>query len=768
MHPQKSFSFSFPFSEHFENENDFWPAGLFHDCPIPRPFLFFRSSSSFFIPMKHPLRLLPALAFAFVFSTSPAPAAPIDREALVRRHEVRVTALDPEAALSVGNGDFAFTMDATGLQCFETLFRDKGIPTETLSAWAWHSFPNPDGLTLADAMKLYDFHGRRVPYAALEKSPAGKYFRENPHPAALGQISFLYDGRELAPADIAGVNQRLDPWTGVVTSRYLLGGEPVEVVTVAHPERSLVSVRVRSLLLQTGRLEVRFHFPYAYRASVKNKPPLIWDRPDAHRTVLADKGKNHARLERFADTTRYDVRLAWDGMAGLVEAAPHDFRLRTEAIQGGQLDFTCEFTPVPPGGAGAPPPSFEDTRAASVRGWRDFWTRGGAVDLSLSTDPRAHELERRIVLSQYVTKVNYSGHFPPSECGLVTPTWFGKHNSEVYLIHSAHFAQWGRPELLENGLSWYQKILPLAQADAAGKGFDGARWPKMAGIDGRPSPGGINPFIIWNFPNPIYLCELVYRAKPTPATLAQYKDIVFESAKFLASYAFFDQASGRYVLGPPLKASTEDSHENETQNPTFELALWYYGLKVAQDWRARLGLAPEPRWSDILEKLARPTVVGGKYVEIETEPRIYDKPGGGVPASMLYALGYVPRTPMVDPEIMRATLAEVNRRSPNGLRRWTSWAMGQGANTAARLNEPELAVDIITNDDPKARFMVQGYVRRPAEPGGCPAYMPVNGSFLSAIALMAGGWEGAPEGPAPGFPKNGKWVVRAEGLNPMP
>ncbi|OAM89262.1 hypothetical protein AW736_13475 [Termitidicoccus mucosus] len=744
-----------------------------------RPFLFPRLPPSFFLPMKLPLRLLPLLAFGL--SALPSlnlSAAPIDREALVRRHEVRVTALDPEAALSVGNGDFAFTMDATGLQSFETLYRDKGVPTETLSTWGWHSFPNPDGFTLADTMKLYDFHGRQVPYAALEKSPAGKYFRENPHPAALGQLSFIYDGRELAPADITGVNQRLDLWTGIVTSRYLLGGEPVEVVTIAHPERSLVSVRVRSLLLQTGRLEVRFHFPYAYRASVKNKPPLIWDQPGAHRTTIADKGKNHASLERVADTTSYRVRLAWDGVAGLAEVAPHDFRLRTEAVQGGQLDFTCEFAPADPLAnvitgdvlslAARALPTFDETRAASTQGWRDFWTRGGAVDLSLSTDPRAHELERRIVLSQYITKVHYSGHFPPSECGLVTPTWFGKHNSEVYLIHSAHFAQWGRPELLENGLSWYRKILPLAQADAASKGFDGARWPKMTAVDGHPTPGGINPFIIWNFPNPIYLCELVYRAKPSPATLAQYKDIVFESAKFLASYAFFDKATGRYVLGPPLKASTESSHENETQNPTFELALWYYGLKVAQDWRARLGLAPEPRWADILEKLARPAVVDGKYIEIETEPHIYDKPTGGVPSSMLYALGYVPQTPMIDPKIMRATLDEVHRRSGGGVKRWNSWAMGQGANTAARLNEPELAVDIVTNDDPRARFKVQGFVPRPKEPDGCPAYMPVNGSFLSAVALMAGGWDGAPEGPAPGFPKNGKWVVRAEGINPMP
>lgn len=692
----------------------------------------------------------------------------IDREALVRRHSVHVTALEPESALSIGNGDFAFTVGATGLQCFEQIYRDKGIPTETLSTWAWHVFPNTEGYQFEETMKLYDFHGRQVAFPAQEKTPAGQYFRINPHPAALGQLSFIYNGRTLTPEDISGIDQHLDMWTGIITSRFLLDGTAVDVITLAHPDRSLISADVRSALFETGKLEVRFHFPYAYEASIKNKPPLIWDRPEAHHTSIAHQGENTALLSRQTDTTTYHVNIGWEGNADFVEYGQHDYRLRTDTSSGNRIAFTCEFMPASSISKNTPPalPSFNEVRDASTQGWNDYWTKGGVVDLSLSTDPRAHELERRIVQSQYLLKVNYAGNFPPSECGLVTPTWYGKHNAEVYMVHSAHFYQFGHAELLEKGLSWFQKILPVAQADAKSKGWDGACWPKMSGIDGRPTPGGINPFIIWNFPNPVYLCELVYRAKPTPETLDKYRDIVLESGKFLASYASYDKTNDRYVLGPPLKASSENSLESETWNPTFELALWYYGLHTAQEWRIRLGLGPDAYWADVLNKLSKPTVVDGKYVEIETEPHIYDKPGG-IPTSMIYAFGYVPKTPLIDTAIMRNTFDEVLRRSPNGFGRWISWAMGQGANTAVRLGEYETAVNIITNDVPKARFLPQGYVRRPAEPDGCPAYMPVNGSFLNAIGLMAGGWDGS-EGNAPGFPKDGKWVVRAEGLNPMP
>ena len=47
---------------------------------------------------------------------------------------------------------------------------------------------------------------------------------------------------------------------------------------------------------------------------------------------------------------------------------------------------------------------------------------------------------------------------------------------------------------------------------------------------------------------------------------------------------------------------------------------------------------------------------------------------------------------------------------------------------------------------------------------GLTIYLPGNGGLLYATAMMAAGWDGAPEGNAPGFPRDGRWVVRWEGL----
>jgi len=129
-------------------------------------------------------------------------------------------------------------------------------------------------------------------------------------------------------------------------------------------------------------------------------------------------------------------------------------------------------------------------------------------------------------------------------------------------------------------------------------------------------------------------------------------------------------------------------------------------------------------------------------------------------------LGYLPLTPLVDQKIMQNTFEAIVKR--NGIQSFVSWSMGKGALTAARLGDTKTAIDIVCNDSPNSRFNKSGYVARPKDAAGCPAYLPVNSSFLAAIGLMAGGWDGAPKINAPGFPQDGKWTIRVENLQKLP
>lgn len=685
----------------------------------------------------------------------------IDRFKLINKHNVILNEIDPLAPLSVGNGDFAYTADVTGMQSFEQYYYKNGIPLETLSTWAWHSFPNTQNLKLEDAMKEIDFHGRKIMYASIEKSVAGEYFRQNPHPVPLGQISLVQgNGQALERSSLSHINQQLNLWKGAISSAYQLNGKPVSVETVCSPEKSIVAFSIKSTLLKNGKLKPAFRFPYSYDLSVKNKPPFDWSKVDLHQTTIVSRGENKVLLKRVINETVYYVAISWQGKAKFEQDGAHHFYLNATGTD--SLQLVCQFSPSV---IKQTPLLFETIRNANALSWKNYWTKGAVVDFSGSKDSRANELERRIVLSQYLVKVNYAGSFPPQETGLTHISWYGKHNSEVYWWHAAPFYQWNHTDLLEKSFSWYKKILPVALAEAKREGFEGARWPKMAGIDGRTSPGGINPFIIWNQPNPIYLAELVYRKHPNAETLKKYSDIVFESAKFLASYAFYDAKTDRYILGPPVKSVNESTAENTTKNPSFELVQWYYGLKVAQDWRVRLGMSRDPHWDKVLKKLAHPTVKDGKYLEMETDPDMYNQPGD-FSSAMIMALGYLPKTPLVDKQIMLNTFNAIYER--NGLKGFVSWSLGKGAMTAARLAERDKAIDILCNTLPGAVFLKNGHIQRAKEPLACPAYLPANSAFLAAAALMAAGWDDAPVMNAPGFPQDGSWHIRVENMNKLP
>lgn len=655
---------------------------------------------------------------------------PIDRHALVIRHNVTLTQADPFATLQVGNGEFAMAVDITGLQSFPDDYR-QGIQLGTQAQWAWGSATNPERFTVEDVLSPYSAHGRQVVYAdglgQLHQAgdpdrarQANAWLRENPHRLQLGRLGLLLrqaNGAKVKLGELRDTRQTLDLWSGMIESRFEFDGHPVRVQTVAHPRMDLVAARLESAHLRDGRLGLEF--------------------------------------ERSLEASNCFVRLACSPGARVHTDGARD---RATATNASWMEAVLAFSPAPiPEGL----PSFQSTRQAAAEHWQAFWKSGGAVDLSASRDPRWRELERRIVLSQYQTALQCAGSMPPQETGLAQNSWFGKFHLEMHWWHAAHFALWGRPELLARSMGWYRQILPAARALARRNGYEGARWPKMVGPDGQDSPSPVGGFLIWQQPHPIYLVELLWRADHHPVILEQYGELVMATAEFMASYAAWDEPGGRYVLGPPLIPAQESYGPLRSRviNPTFELAYWHWGLEKAQEWRKRLGLPREPRWDKAARNLAKPRISAGRYEAIEVEPYTLkrDHP------SMLQAYGFIPPTPLIDPRVMRPTLDFVLEEWD-----WNStwgWDYSVLAMTAARLGRGQDAVNALLMETPKNRFLANGHnYQRP----NLPLYLPGNGGLLAAVAMMAAGWDGAPSKPAPGFPDNGQWSVRWEGLRPMP
>lgn len=683
----------------------------------------------------------------------------IDRHALVNRHNITINKPDSLTPLSVGNGRFAFTADITGPQTFPE-YHDKGMPLGTQSQWGWHTMPAPEEYALSDVLEEYDVWGRNVPYASDGKypkgySPAATWLRSNPHRIDLGRIGLRLEKPDGSPAnikDLANSSQTLNLWTGLLSSRFESDGWPVSVRTVCHPARDILAVKVTSPLLEKGRLSVSLAFPYG---STGWRSSADFSSPNRHETLSQiDNGK--AEFVRTLDSDRYYVKLLSPTKGRIKAVSQHEYRISQPS--GNALEIVFAFSSEKTAEA---MPDFDKVKLTAENHWQDFWSNGAAIDFSQCTDSRALELERRVVLSQYLTAVNCAGSYPPQETGLVHNSWHGKFHLEMHWWHGVHFALWNRLELLERSLPWYQSILPTAKATARTQGYKGARWPKMTSPDGRESPSSVGVFLIWQQPHPIYYAELCYRARKDRRTLEKYKEIVSETAEFMASYAAWDQANQRYVLGPALIPAQESygRYRRENLNPTFELAYWQWALETGQRWRQRLGVKRNPRWDDVISQLSRPNVREGVYTAIETEPfTIYrDHP------SIVAAYGLLPRTQLVDPEIMKRTYHHIIERWD-----WPStwgWDYPMLAMTAARLGEPEKAVDALFIESQKNRYLANGHNYQSAR---LPLYLPGNGGLLTAVAMMAAGWDGCPDRPSPGFPGDGKWSIRSEGLRPMP
>jgi len=668
--------------------------------------------------------------------------APLDRHAIVTRHNVELTESQP---VQVGNGEFAFSADITGLQTFESYC--------TMSQWGWHSMPLPPGTKVEDFRwtEKTTYDGRRVPYPIGRDDAISRWLAANPHRVNLGRIGLRMtraDGAPVVRSDLHSTRQTLDLWSGLLTSHFEVEGQPVEVQTCCHPTLDAVAVRIRSPLIGVARLKIELAFAYPDLAGGYGD----WNRPEAHETTMTLQGSQRADFALTVDADRYHVSLAWLP-EGAVTSERHQFLL--SPAEGASFEFVCAFAQrVPPSSL----PSAAETISASTERWPAFWNSGGAIDLSGSTDPRWKELERRIVLSQYLMKVNEAGSLPPQESGLVNNSgWYGRFHYEMYWWHAAHWALWDRWPELRRSLDFYERFLPIARERAQRQGYPGARWAKCTGPDGREWPHPIHAMLIWQQPHPIFFAELDYRAHPSRQTLERWREVVMETAAFMAALPCKEPASSRFVLGPPQYVVSENTDPDTTLNPTFELGYWRFGLRLAQTWRERLGLPRDPAWDDVLKNLAPLPVEDDCYVLYEGVRDMWTKWNWEHPA-LTGVYGWLPGDG-VDRGTMSRTLAKVLRTWNLG-RTW-GWDFPMLAMCAARLGETDTAIDLLLHD--KFQFTTCGL----STSGPFP-YFPSNGGLLYAVAMMAAGWDDGPKRAAPGFPDDGRWTVRWEGLRPAP
>ncbi len=688
--------------------------------------------------------MLPAFSRAADEPQTQKDDTPIDRYALVTRHNIQWNS--STGTIPLGNGEFCFNSDGTGLETFAG---------NTMSHWGWHSFPLPSGMTDADIPATGTYQQGRN-QGPDNFSPPGTraisgWMGINEHIMNLGRLQLCDgNGTALTTSAISGLVRTLNLWSGVQTTSYQVSGQPVTVTTCVHPALDAVVVRIQSPLVASGALQVSLDFPYPTLNNsswVGNFSPT-----NVNTTTMTLNGGSRADFAQVLDTTNYNVSLAWSAggqIAAVGNTAPNRFLL--SAPGSNCLEFVCAFSPVP---ISSELPTVEQSLVDTSNHWVNFWSTGGAIDLSGSKDSRWFELERRIVLSQYELAAQDAGSWPESEEGLMgIDPWHGRFHMEMVWWHLAHYALWDRWPMADKALP-YQRFIPQAQALAAQLGYKGLKWGKSVGPEGRTAPWKGNQVLLWKEPHPIFFAELDYRLHPTLATLEKWTNIVFGTAENMADYPTRDKETGLYSLVPVMPPS----EKGIWTNTVFDLAYWRWGLNQAQVWRQRLGLVRDPQWDEVLTNLAPLPVSSGVFILYPGATNTYTTSAYEHP-DPVGVYGMLPPIEGVDTNIAHSTVLKV----------WTTWNWNNCwgwdfpwiAMAAARTGETQIAVDALLKNSTRNDYDIRGV---------CNGwYLPGNGGLLYAVAMMAAGWDGAPAGKhAPGFPDDGNWVVRWEGLNKAP
>ncbi len=675
----------------------------------------------------------------------------IDRKKLINLHNPKLVEVNKQSPLTVGNGELAFTADITGLQSLYNEYEE--VPLCTMSQWGWHTKPVGGGkedYTLADlVMTEYDFCGRKVVYPK-KKFPGNEevydWLRHNPHRLNLARIGLKLDEKDINTSMISDINQVLDLYSGILTSEYKLLDIPTKVETACgeYGEETLgFSIETKAFVEKN--LSVCVDFPYGSHLISASD----WESTEKHRTEILKEEKGNITLKRTLDRDTYFLTINTSGEIK-VEFNEHKVYICSKESK---LDLTVKFGKLETFNK----LTWKDILESSEKSWVKFWEKGGIIKLNESQDSRAMELERRIILSQYLMALNSSGSTPPQETGLTCNSWYGKMHLEMYFWHCAWLPLWGHTDMLERSVEWYRNHIEEAKINARTNGYKGARWPKMIATEGIDCPSPVAPLLVWQQPHIIFMLEMGYKQAPSEEFLKENWELINETAIFMVDFVVWNEETKRYDICAPVIPVQECHKETDTLNPAFELEYWRVTLRIATEWAKRIGIEPDKKWNEVADKMAELKELNGVYLAHETCVDTFTKYNRDHP-SML-TLGILP-SDRIDEKIMENTLDKV-------LECWDyqtmwGWDFAVMAMTAVRLNKPEVAIDIILKDTMKNCYLTSGNNMQISRKD-LPLYLPGNGSLLIAAAMMVAGYEGC-DRVHPGFPTDGTWKVEYENI----
>lgn len=582
------------------------------------------------------------------------------------KYNLKFNHIDSKNPVTIGNGDFAITLDQTGTQSLYETYKD--IPLSTMSNKNWFYKDKKN-------IKPSYVDGKAYMLFNLDNDPNYQINRQYPFKYSFMQI-LLYDNDKLIDINnIKDVKQELDLYKGIVTSSFNYKEKINKTISFIYQDHDEFNFKLQSDNLN---LALKFNYPSytknGYRLDIL---PNVLVKEDRITLLYDDKNSLSFKLKSSSNYQIVENTLIFDDNNV-------SFSLALDEIKEGKL-------------------------------LDEFWKCDNGIIID------NEELVKKMVLSKYLLHVNSTGIYPPQESGLTYNCWNSKFHLEMHLIHSLWNIYNNHVGDLVKSFDYYLSIMPSSLKRASLNGYKGLRFPKMTGPDGEDSPSNIGPLLIWQAPHILFMLQEIYYLYNKENIIKKYEPLISGTIDFMIS--FLTLKDSKYQMLDPLLEACESIPLDRCQNPSFELEYWRYTLERQPKIDTVLYGHQRYDYLDITSKIITPKEDDGiylkTYVVIDKYDLYKDHPTEGFLMSFF-------KSKIVDKEKMVKTIDYILKNMD--LSSYWGWDFPFLGLSLLNCGEIEKSIEVTQLNTINNQHLYNGYNTSPRD--DLKAYLPGNGAFL--------------------------------------
>ena len=582
------------------------------------------------------------------------------------KYNLKFNNIDSKNPVTIGNGDFAITLDQTGTQSLYEIYKD--IPLSTMSNKNWFYKDKKD-------IKPSYVDGKAYMLFNLDNDPNYQTNRQYPFKYSFMQI-LLYDNDKLIDINnIKDVKQELDLYKGIVTSSFNYKEKINKTTSFIYQDHDEFNFKLQSDNLN---LTLKFNYPSytknGYRLDIL---PNVLVKEDRITLLYDDKNSLSFKLKSSSKYQIVENTLIFDDNNV-------SFSLALDEIKEGKL-------------------------------LDEFWKCDNGIIID------NEELVKKMVLSKYLLHVNSTGIYPPQESGLTYNCWNSKFHLEMHLIHSLWNIYNNHVGDLVKSFDYYLSIMPSSLKRASLNGYKGLRFPKMTGPDGEDSPSNIGPLLIWQAPHILFMLQEIYYLYNEENIIKKYEPLISGTIDFMIS--FLTLKDSKYQMLDPLLEACESIPLDRCQNPSFELEYWRYTLERQPKIDTVLYGHQRYDYMDITSKIITPKEDDGIYLKtygvIDKYDLYKDHPTEGFLMSFF-------KSKIVDKEKMVKTIDYILKNMD--LSSYWGWDFPFLGLSLLNCGEIEKSIEVTQLNTINNQYLYNGYNTSPRD--DLKAYLPGNGAFL--------------------------------------